>query len=149
MKTIFKEYGGMIVAAVVATAVIVLLMNSINLMALLGEKSDIKGVSYAHAVDLAATDKILTSKKPQIRLKQFQRLKSGENYDLEAAFEVVAEGEVSLKILEILDADGNDITENYPVTAYYFPVRGIYSITVQAEKTDGVKAEKQFFLPVQ
>lgn len=149
MKTILKEHGGMILTGVLAVAVIVLLMNSINIMAVLGGKAKIEGATYESALDSSATDKILTSKKPQIAFRQYQRIKSGEEYDLESVFTITADTGCTFRVNEILTADGDDITGAYPEEAYRFPQRGIYSITVEAEKEDGVKTEKQFFVPVQ
>lgn len=138
----------MVVAAVAAAAVLTLLMNTMNFLGILGAKASIEGVSYEGYADAAATDQIMTSKKPQITFQAASKLKKDTEYDLESLFEVTADSEYTFLVEEILDSQGNEITDAYAHDAYKFPKRGIYSITVQAKKTDGIKLEKQFFLPV-
>lgn len=137
----------MAVAAVAAAAILTLLM-SMNFLGVLGAKASIEGVSYENYADAAATDQIMTSKKPQITFRTESKLKRDTEYNLKSLFEVTADSEYTFLVEEILDADGNDITEAFAHDAYRFPKKGIYSITVQAKKTDGIKLEKQFYLPV-
>lgn len=148
MKIFFKEHGAMVIAAVAAAAIITLLLNTMNFLDILGAKASIEGVSYGSYADAAATDRILTSKKPQIVFLTKSKLKKDKEYDLESIFEVSADSEYSFTVEEILDGQGNEITDDYAHDAYRFPKKGIYSITVTARKTDGIKLEKQFFLPV-
>lgn len=148
MKIFFKEHGGMAIAAVAAAAIITLLLNSMNFLDILGAKASIEGVSYEAYADAAATDRILTSKKPQIAFVTASKLKKDTEYDLESVFEVTADSAYSFTVKEILDEQGNGITDDYPHDAYRFPKKGIYSVTVAARKTDGIELEKQFYLPV-
>lgn len=135
-------------AAVAAAAILTLLMNTMNFLDILGGEASIEGVSYEGYADAAVTDQVMTSKKPQIAYRAGSKLKRDTEYDLETLFEVTADSAYTFLVEEILDADGNEITDAFAHDAYRFPKKGIYSITVEAKKTDGIKLEKQFFLPV-
>lgn len=157
MKEIFREYGGAVIAAFVALAILFFFQNA--------SVGNHKGVAQivGHAMEQEASG-VLSGKKDNTAFEEYQKTASvqisydygspayaGEKICLSGCFDVLpTERQGSLLVIGVCDSKGN----TYPVTVsdsksyVTLPQAGIYQVYLEAEGANGKKQRKLLSLPV-